>query len=73
MRVIPQQKRQKEAKTFQEGLKKGQKVVTEGGIHGTLVKVEESIVTVEVESGGRMRLEADQISTERTNLRYGAK
>ena len=49
---------------------KGQKVVTEGGIHGSIVKTEEDTVTIEIESGARFKLEKDQISNDRTALRY---
>ena len=35
--IRPQVKKQKEAKTFREGLKKGDKVVSIGGIHGKVV------------------------------------
>jgi preprotein translocase subunit YajC len=68
--IRPQQKKAKEAKSFKESLNKGNKVVTEGGIHGTIVKVEEDVITIEVESGARMKVEADQISNDRTALRY---
>lgn len=68
--IRPNQKRNKEAKAFQESIGKGSKIVTEGGLHGTIVKLEESFIIIEVESGARMKVERDQISTERTALRY---
>ena len=47
----PQQKRMKELKAFRESLSKGSKVVSTGGIHGTVVEVKEND-TVLVNSGG---------------------
>jgi len=68
--IRPQQKKAKESKRFQDAMAKGQKVVTEGGIHGSIVKTEEDTVTIEIESGARFKLEKDQISNDRTALRY---
>ena len=39
--IRPQQKKQKEIEQFRQGLKKGDKVVTIGGIYGTVVEVKE--------------------------------
>ena len=49
--IRPQQKRMKEMKKFREGLEKGSKVVSTGGIHGKVVEVREN-KTVLVDSGG---------------------
>ncbi|MFY0672225.1 MAG: preprotein translocase subunit YajC [Bacteroidia bacterium] len=49
--IRPQQKRMKEMKKFREGLDKGSKVVSTGGIHGKVVEVREN-KTVLVDSGG---------------------
>lgn len=54
--IRPQVKKQKEAKTFREGLKKGDKVVTIGGIHGKVVDLNERTVLIQVE-GAKIRVE----------------
>ena len=49
--IRPQMKRQKEAKAFRDAVKKGDKVVTIGGVHGKVVSVSEKTVVLEFESG----------------------
>ena len=49
--IRPQMKRQKEAKTFREAVKKGDQVVTIGGLHGKVTSVSEKTVVLELESG----------------------
>lgn len=46
--IRPQMKRAKEHKTMLEALKKGDEVVTSGGLVGRITKVAESYVTIEV-------------------------
>lgn len=49
--IRPQMKRAKEHKTMLEALKKGDEVVTNGGVVGKITKVGESYVTLEVARG----------------------
>jgi preprotein translocase subunit YajC len=60
--IRPQMKRSKDQKKFKEGLDKGQKVITIGGIHGRIVEVQETTVTLEVENGVRLRMEKSAIA-----------
>jgi preprotein translocase subunit YajC len=46
--IRPQQKRQKEHRRLLENLKKGDKVVTTGGLQGTVVSLSDTVVTVEI-------------------------
>jgi preprotein translocase subunit YajC len=46
--IRPQQKRQKEHRQLLENLKKGDKVMTTGGIQGTIVALSDNVVTVEI-------------------------
>ena len=46
--IRPQVKRQKETRKFRESLKKGDKVVTTGGIYGKVVKIEETAIQLEI-------------------------
>lgn len=61
--IRPQQKRQKEIKKFRESLAKGSKVMSAGGIHGTIVEInpEKSTVLLEVANGVRIRIEKSMI------------
>ncbi len=46
--IRPQQKKAKEHKALLEALKKGDQVVTAGGMHGKISAVEDNVVTIEV-------------------------
>lgn len=46
--IRPQQKRQKEIKKFRDGLDKGDKVVTAGGIYGKITEVKETAFVLEI-------------------------
>ncbi|HHT68327.1 MAG TPA: preprotein translocase subunit YajC [Firmicutes bacterium] len=48
MIIRPQQKQQKERKAMIDGLKKGDRVVTVGGIYGELVALKEDYVTLKI-------------------------
>ncbi len=47
--IRPQQKRQKEIRNFQNSLQVGSKVVTGGGVHGEVKKVDLAENTIELE------------------------
>lgn len=57
--IRPQQKKQKAQAQFRDGLKKGDKVVTIGGLHGTIAQVEGDVLTLEVGEGKSMKLKFD--------------
>ena len=46
--IRPQQKKAKEHKTLLDNLKKGDRVITNGGIIGTIVVIEEQVVNLEI-------------------------
>lgn len=48
--IRPQQKQQKELAQFRSSLEKGQKVITAGGIHGTIREVKEATVVINVDN-----------------------
>lgn len=50
--IRPQQKRQRELKSFLDTLKKGTPLVTLGGIHGTVYSVADDTVTLEIDTRG---------------------
>jgi len=62
--IRPQQKRQKDQKSFIESVKKGDMVVTVGGIHGKVVSVEQDTFVIEVDRGAKIKLEKSSISLE---------
>jgi preprotein translocase subunit YajC len=60
--IRPQMKKSKDQKKFKESLQKGQKVITIGGIHGRIVEIQETTVTIEVENSVRLRLEKSAVA-----------
>ncbi len=60
--IRPQMKKSKDQKKFREAIKKGDKVITIGGIHGKIVEVQDTTFTIEVENGVKMRIEKNAIS-----------
>jgi preprotein translocase subunit YajC len=52
--IRPQTKKNKEQKAFRENLKKGDKIVTLGGIHGKIAELKET--TVIIEAGNQVKL-----------------
>ena len=55
--VRPQQKKQKEINKFRDSLKKGDKVVTIGGIYGTVVEVKGSAVMLEIDNNVKIKVD----------------
>ncbi len=60
--IRPQMKKAKDAKKFRESLKKGDTVVTIGGIHGRITEVNETTFILEAESGAKFRVEKSAVS-----------
>jgi preprotein translocase subunit YajC len=54
--VRPQQKRQKDHQQMMEELQRGDKVMTAGGIYGTIESISEDSVVLKVESGASLRV-----------------
>src|SRR5271156_803700 len=65
--IRPQAKKAKLAKQFQEGMQKGDKIVTIAGIHGTVNRVnEDATIMIETSPGSYMKIEKSAISMEWT-------
>jgi preprotein translocase subunit YajC len=56
--IRPQMKKQKELNNYRKELKRGDKVITTGGIYGRVYEVKETSVTIEV--GGDVKLKVDK-------------
>ena len=54
--IRPQRKQQKELQAFRDSLKKGDKVVTIGGIYGTVYDIKETAVIIEVDNNVKIRV-----------------
>lgn len=60
--IRPQMRKQKEAKLFRENLKKGDKIITIGGIHGKIVEIGERTFIIEVEGQNRLKIEKNAVA-----------
>lgn len=63
--IRPQRKRQKEHQQMMEELRKGDKVITAGGIYGVIESVSEDSIVIKVESGTTMRLAKSSVALKR--------
>ncbi|MDR2192861.1 MAG: preprotein translocase subunit YajC [Treponema sp.] len=61
--IRPQNKKQKETQKMLSALKKGDRVVTIGGIHGTIQKVKDGSVVVRVDENTKMEFSRSAISS----------
>lgn len=69
--IRPQQRKQKDVKNYLDAVKKGDKVVTIGGMHGTIVELNDKTMVLEVERSLRLTFDRSAISMENTKRAYG--
>jgi len=62
--IRPQQKKQKQVQNYRNELKRGDKIVTIGGIHGKITDVQEATFIIEVEDGTKLRIEKAAVAVE---------
>ena len=62
--IRPQQKKQKQIQNFRETLKRGDKIVTIGGIHGKITDVQEATFIIEVEDGVKLKIEKAAVAVD---------
>ena len=62
MLIRPQQKRQKEQQALRDSLKRGDKVVTTGGIYGSIAGIDDQVASLEVAKDVRIRILRSQIA-----------
>jgi preprotein translocase subunit YajC len=60
--IRPQQKRQKEHRNMLANLKKGDTVVTQGGLHGKITGLTDSVVTLEIADKVRVKVQRGYIA-----------
>jgi preprotein translocase subunit YajC len=63
--IRPQRKRQKEHTTMMQGLQKGDKVITAGGIYGTIDSLSEDTIVIKVEGGTTLRVARGSVAVRR--------
>ena len=66
--IRPQRKQQKELEKFRSELKKGDKVITAGGIYGTIAEIEERTVLLKVDGEVKLRVDKTSIVKDTTSV-----
>ena len=59
--IRPQMKKQKEMKKFRDSIKKGDKVITAGGIYGKVKEVKETIIVLEIADNVRISIDKGSV------------
>jgi preprotein translocase subunit YajC len=62
MIIRPQQRQQKTHKAYLGGLKKGDEVITNGGLIGKIAAVQGDVLTLEIANNVRVRVLKDQVN-----------
>ncbi len=65
--IRPQMRKSKEQKKFREGLKKGDKVITIGGMHGKILEVSDTTVVLDVGNQQRLTFEKSAVAMDNTS------
>lgn len=60
--IRPQQKKAKEHKALLESMKKGDNVITAGGVHGKVAAVENDLVTLEIANNVNIKITKSYIA-----------
>lgn len=61
--IRPQKKKEDERKKMIEAVKKGDRIVTIGGVHGTVTQVDEGSVLVQVDTNTKLRIDKNAVAT----------
>ena len=64
--ILPQQRRQKKQREMLAAIKKGEKIVTTGGIWGTITNLDKETVTVQISDNTKVRMQRDHVARIRT-------
>jgi preprotein translocase subunit YajC len=65
--IRPQMKKSKDQKKYREALKKGDKIITIGGIHGKIIEIQDTTFTIEVEGQMKLRIEKSAVAMDSTS------
>lgn len=66
--IRPQTKKTKEQRKFREALKKGDKVITIGGVHGKILEVKETTILLDVGNQLKLTVEKSAIVMDNTQI-----
>jgi len=69
--IRPQMKKAKDQRKYREALKKGDKIITIGGIHGKIIEVRETSFMIEVEGQNRLEIEKSAVVMDSSQIGQG--
>ena len=64
----PEAKRRKQMQAFRDGLKKGDKIITAGGIYGTVKEIKASTLLIEADSNVTPRIDKNMVVADNSEL-----
>ncbi|UOQ46272.1 preprotein translocase subunit YajC [Halobacillus salinarum] len=59
--IRPQQKKQKQVQQMQTELEKGDRIITIGGMHGTIHAIEDNSLVISVQDGTQMKFDRSSV------------
>ena len=62
--IRPQMKKTKDQRKFKEEINKGDKIITIGGIHGKISEIRDQAFIIDVENGGKLKIDKTAVSME---------
>ncbi len=66
--IRPQMKKQKDLRNFRESIKKGDKIVTTGGIYGKINDISGQVVTIDVGNSVHIKVDKNAVLKDPTDL-----
>lgn len=66
--IRPQMKRQKELKNFRDSLKKGDRIITSGGIYGKINNISDQVITVDVGNNILLKVDKSAVMRDTTDV-----
>lgn len=60
--IRPQKKKEDERKKMIEAVRKGDKIVTIGGVHGTVTQIDDSSVLIQADTNTKLRIDKNAIA-----------
>lgn len=61
--IRPQKKKEDQRRSMINAVKKGDKIVTIGGVHGTVTQVDETSVLAQVDTNTKLRIDKNAIAS----------
>ena len=64
----PESKRRKQMQEFRNSLKKGDKIITAGGIYGVVKEIKETTLLIEVDGNVTLRIDKNMVVADNSDL-----